>query len=1592
MAIDNPQTNPTPSPQPHIGPRRQVRRRIQPADAVEQLAVEPETPEEDAASVVTAPQSSDTERSGGSRRSTRERRADREMVDEGWTSESGETEMDSFDEVEPDGSDSTAGGAAPATEGTAIYEQPDGDDGGGGGGGGGDTLEAIAEDEDSEDSDSTARRDGETVGDWYRRREEQAEQDAGVQNGYRFVATPGSGGTSGSWVRATDAPLRERQDDTGGGDGDGDALDNIADTSGDADDDTGDSEPTADSSEPQGDALDSISEIDTEPPADGAWWRDRGYTDEQARAIQDSVDADGGEAMRQYHRDTAPPPPEAPAPVATVEDDPAEPTVVPTPSDPDYWDEPDPEDYGPTSDAPVETVLERYRRLNRRDVHRAEGDQRRFEEQQGAIEDAFDVSQQERSDENSLEDREAVGDLIRESAYDSYASDRSADRDTEENADAQAVSMEDAYDAALASRSHVLDQVEDADADAVRREQNLEVEGAVASTPRGAGYAGPADGENQQDLGDDIQRNPPGVAERLAVNIGQQIAQMHEAPWSLYDRVTGQTTDQSGIDRTFGALGTVGDYAHPGVVPELSLLANEKVRGARVGELAAAAAGFHTGALNRIPGVSNVTGLKLGQIVRDIDVASLVPGQDWARASQDGRIQGSEWLDVAGTAAEFVPVGKLLKPVATAGRTLLPARLGGGFLQSTTPAEHVLRIAGAAGDDDVLRASLAARNQLALTGKSQVEVGGRLYNFDSGQLDHALRARNPGSTLTSTAAPDIEKFAAGGEVPVFNYPPAKGGGVKPPQEQFQFLNAGAGGRLEFTRKTAFGGVGDSPGLGVYSTPLERLRVPGSPAEPGGVNFYHGRELELGVPAGGSTAPLRPVAGLGDDWGTKLYLDPGLAAPTYAQRVKANLLSLGDNALGRGAHQRAWQTATPDDIARTRYGKDLSDADRRLLDDEARRLNGGGSPGDNASGLGDDAGGLGDDAGRAGDNAAPAGDDAGGLVDDAGRVGDESVAGLTPEQSRYIVRAQQSDDALNRLAQAGDDDARRILEARQGDDASGLGDDAGGLGDDAGRAGDNAAPAGDDAGGLVDDAGRVGDESVAGLTPEQSRYIVRAQQSDDALNRLAQAGDDDARRILEARQGDDAARSQVEEVRRALARQGDDTAQRVGAGGVDAGLDRVDDFVQRESGLFVPRDTRRPDGDADDLLRVAGDDGTGRRGDTPDDLDGLGRTDGAGDPPRDPPPPPEDPRIDTPPPPRDPPPFDPPRDPPPPPEDPRIDTPPPPRDPPPFDPPRDPPPPPEDPRIDTPPPPRDPPPFDPPRDPPPPPEDPRIDTPPPPRDPPPFDPPRDPPPPPEDPRIDTPPPDDPRIDVPVRDVPRDPPPERPRIDVPVRDVPARVDLPTDPNARKAPPPPPPPPGEDDDPLAEAAEPGQYPRTIAHDETVRYSYDPDADQFDAVVDADRPRVIRTDDSPPDGEGRPVGGWDIKPTDQGVEATERDASPQVPDDVAEELRRKAEQEGGPVSTTAARTIEHDLDTRQTERKRVDPRVARVLAAQRKAQPSGPLSAEALRIMEAMQKQQQEQQKTKPRRQSSRNRDDELRDGPRSQPMLVINPGGKF
>ncbi len=107
---------------------------------------------------------------------------------------------------------------------------------------------------------------------------------------------------------------------------------------------------------------------------------------------------------------------------------------------------------------------------------------------------------------------------------------------------------------------------------------------------------------------------------------------------------------------------------------------------------------------------------------------------------------------------------------------------------------------------------------------------------------------------------------------------------------------------------------------------------------------------------------------------------------------------------------------------------------------------------------------------------------------------------------------------------------------------------------------------------------------------------------------------------------------------------------------------------------------------------------------------------------------------------------------------------------------------------------------------------------------------------------------------------------------------------------------------------------YPRRIEHAETVEYGYDPASGTYSAdVQESSRPEVVGYDDSPPDPLEREVGGWEVTPSGRRVESDEND-DPDIPDDIADDLREQAQQEGAPVTRTATTAYEHDLDTQAT------------------------------------------------------------------------------
>ena len=228
--------------------------------------------------------------------------------------------------------------------------------------------------------------------------------------------------------------------------------------------------------------------------------------------------------------------------------------------------------------------------------------------------------------------------------------------------------------------------------------------------------------------------------------------------------------------------------------------------------------------------------------------------------------------ELALTAFDFIPapINAATKAGIKVTRIAAPVKMGGGFhFSETSPLPAVRRFEGGPYDRAVLEAADDAAQQLLETGSAQVVVGGRTYTFRQSELDRAIREANPDAPGFSTsAAPDVEKFAAGGEIPELRFPDARAGaeqieevggtlpvGVrerldlptsrgagapKPESEQFQFRTPGAEGVQKFTDRSAFGQQGSSGGMAIYETSYDDVVRPGAASEPLGTNYFHGR--------------------------------------------------------------------------------------------------------------------------------------------------------------------------------------------------------------------------------------------------------------------------------------------------------------------------------------------------------------------------------------------------------------------------------------------------------------------------------------------------------------------------------------------------------------------------------------------------------------------------------------------------------------------------------------------------------------------------------------------------------------------------------
>ena len=111
------------------------------------------------------------------------------------------------------------------------------------------------------------------------------------------------------------------------------------------------------------------------------------------------------------------------------------------------------------------------------------------------------------------------------------------------------------------------------------------------------------------------------------------------------------------------------------------------------------------------------------------------------------------------------------------------------------------------------------------------------------------------------------------------------------------------------------------------------------------------------------------------------------------------------------------------------------------------------------------------------------------------------------------------------------------------------------------------------------------------------------------------------------------------------------------------------------------------------------------------------------------------------------------------------------------------------------------------------------------------------------------------------------------------------------------------------------PGSFPRQIAHDEQIEYSYNPETGDYSGrLVESSEPVVTAWDRSPPVPEERAVGAWDVVPNNDGVQV-EASGRVTVPESIKAQLKAQAEQTGEPTTTTATHRVQHDLDTRETD-----------------------------------------------------------------------------
>ena len=242
-----------------------------------------------------------------------------------------------------------------------------------------------------------------------------------------------------------------------------------------------------------------------------------------------------------------------------------------------------------------------------------------------------------------------------------------------------------------------------------------------------------------------------GAAEGVVLTAGGTVRKAHDAGWAIHDYVRPAT------EVTYDEFGSMRGRTHnPNNIPswERTYYAGKKVAPAIPFTLnpdnpAIASSGLYQADGStvvdeakdfEVPGGSPYVAPDPEYVT--VNPAELLPGQDLAKATEDGTVDGwRDYLAAGMLVADFIPGAAFAKGGKVARQIGRAAR--GDVLESATDMAYVPRLIAHGDDAAAHAASLKLRDQAFRTGTGSAEYGGQVLKVDQKPLDRIIREAIP---------------------------------------------------------------------------------------------------------------------------------------------------------------------------------------------------------------------------------------------------------------------------------------------------------------------------------------------------------------------------------------------------------------------------------------------------------------------------------------------------------------------------------------------------------------------------------------------------------------------------------------------------------------------------------------------------------------------------------------------------------------------------------------------------------------------------------------------------------------------------------